>query len=399
MNAAKLGAALGWFMLSEADRNAATRYLSKLTPDGTRDELGFAPIHFAFADKFFPGTSVQHAQLRYVFFVAWSYAELVAGTAGRAFPTEELVRIERRYSLRLIEEVGDPENSGISGWMKYVAGQRPVVRASTIYWSALKSWGILACLEGFRDPPTETALRRSWPHLVDHADGDGMRAAPKRLFPDLPTPPPNWRNGSGPLRLTLTRPEASFIRRKWRTAGPDGAAPLMSKLVEAGVNPESLWSKSIRDLASPEERHALVLARHAASVACVARAAHSALIERQRNEDLGLGESAHADAFLDIVTRHRDAALALDVHALRREAGIDRRLEKFIERIQEWLRARGDLNALHDAVAAREDQLKQGRAFLASKQRRVDWKKGIATPLDYRWPTVRAMIARIAEAA
>jgi hypothetical protein len=55
--------AVGWFMLSEADRSAAERYLSKLASDGTRDELGFAPIHFAFANRFFPGTSVQHAQL------------------------------------------------------------------------------------------------------------------------------------------------------------------------------------------------------------------------------------------------------------------------------------------------------------------------------------------------
>ena len=31
--------ALGWFMLSEADRDAAQRFLSKLSSDGTRDEL------------------------------------------------------------------------------------------------------------------------------------------------------------------------------------------------------------------------------------------------------------------------------------------------------------------------------------------------------------------------
>jgi hypothetical protein len=50
---------IGWFMLSESDRTAACRYLAKLSSDDTRDELGFAPIHFAFADRFFPGTSVQ----------------------------------------------------------------------------------------------------------------------------------------------------------------------------------------------------------------------------------------------------------------------------------------------------------------------------------------------------
>ena len=52
---------IGWFMWSEGDRDAAGRSLAKLSTDGTRDELGFAPIHVAFADRFFPGTAVQHA--------------------------------------------------------------------------------------------------------------------------------------------------------------------------------------------------------------------------------------------------------------------------------------------------------------------------------------------------
>lgn len=123
-------------MLSEADRDAAHRFLSKISSDGTRDELGFAPIHFAFADRFFPGTSVQHQQLRYVFFVAWAYQELLAASDGGRFDHDRLFEVERRYSLRLMEGVPQLQNSGISGWMKYQARERPVVRASTIYWTA-----------------------------------------------------------------------------------------------------------------------------------------------------------------------------------------------------------------------------------------------------------------------
>ncbi|HWL69434.1 MAG TPA: DUF6361 family protein [Geminicoccus sp.] len=391
--------AIGWFMLSEADRNAATRYLSKLASDGTRDELGFAPVHFAFADRFFPGTSVQHAQLRYVFFVAWSYDELLKESAGRAFPAEALIRLERRYSLRLIKSVGELENSGISGWMKYVADQRPVIRASTIYWTALRSWRVVAPLDGTRESPTESALRRSWPHLIDHPDGDGARAAAKPLFQDLPAPPADWRSSSGPLRLDLTRQEADFIRGRWRAAGTGPEPTLMSKLVEAGVRPKSLWSLAVRRLASPGEKVCLDLARRAASVACVARAAHAALIERQRNEDLGLDDSVHAEALPALIAEHREATLELDVGALRRETGIDGQLAAFIEAVQNWLRAGRGLEALHPVIAQREHDLKQGRAFLANERRRADWRKGIATPLDYRWPIVRGMISRIAEAA
>jgi Family of unknown function (DUF6361) len=74
---------LGWAWLSERERLLAEQALSDLGPDGTRDELGFAVIHFAYADRFFPGTSVQYPALRYVWFVCWSYLELQLPLARR----------------------------------------------------------------------------------------------------------------------------------------------------------------------------------------------------------------------------------------------------------------------------------------------------------------------------
>jgi hypothetical protein len=77
--------AIGWFMLSETDRAASARLLEQSEADGTRDELGFGVIHFAYSDRFFPGTSVQHGRLRYIFFLAWTYRELIGASAGRSF--------------------------------------------------------------------------------------------------------------------------------------------------------------------------------------------------------------------------------------------------------------------------------------------------------------------------
>lgn len=67
---------LGWTWLSQTERRAAEQVLLNAGPDGTRDELGFSTIHLAYSDRFFPGTSVQHTSLRYVWFVCRSYLEL-----------------------------------------------------------------------------------------------------------------------------------------------------------------------------------------------------------------------------------------------------------------------------------------------------------------------------------
>lgn len=387
--------AIGWFMLSEADRDAAHRFLSKLSSDGTRDELGFAPIHFAFADRFFPGTSVQHQQLRYVFFVAWTYQELLADSDGGRFDRNRLFEVERRYSLRLMEGVPQLQNSGISGWMKYQAQERPVVRASTIYWTALRSWRIASPIAGIGYAPTESQLQAAWPRLITRDDSDALRASVTALFEDIPRAPDSWRHKSGPLDFELRGVEADYIRRKWRQAGPGGTPPLLSRLAEAGVCTVSLWSRKVQDVASTEERNLLALARRAASIACIARGAYAALVEAKRNVDLEIDERLHSDALPELIAQHREAALETNLDALRAATRMDGNLTRFVQEVLEWVRAGRKLDGISRALETRERELKRERAYLLNAKRRVDWRKDVATPLDYRWPVVREMIIRV----
>lgn len=387
--------AIGWFMLSEADRDAAHRFLAKLSSDGTRDELGFAPIHFAFADRFFPGTSVQHQQLRYVFFVAWAYQELLAESDGRRFDRDRLFEIERRYSLRLMEGVPQLPNSGISGWMRYQAKERPVVRASTIYWTALRSWQIASPIAGLKDAPTETQLQAAWPRLISRDDSDALRTSVIELFEDIPSAPDGWTRKSGLLDFELRDVEAQYIRRKWTKAGPGGTRPLLSRLANAGVSPKSLWSRKVREVASTEDRDLLKLARRAASIACIARAAYAALVEAKRNVDLEIDERLHSDALPELVAEHSEAALETDVDALRAATRMDGNLTRFVREVLDWVRSGGALDGISRALETRERELKLERAYLLNAKRRADWRKDVATPLDYRWPVVREMIIRV----
>lgn len=393
--------AMGWFMLSESDRASAARYLDTLASTDTRDELGFGPIHFSYADRFFPGTSVQHERLRYVFFIAWTYEEIRQATVGEPFPIDMMIGIEERYSRRLMKTVPALENSGISGWTKYLVNQTPVVPASRIYWSSLRTWRLLNSLHQRHEPPSQRDLHRFWPSLVRHDDGgDAARISSTILFDNLPAAPPDWRQKRGLLPFKLTHNEAAYIRLKWRSAGAiGGEPPLLSKLVEAGIAPTSLWSDEILTVANPRERLALAYARGAASLACIARAAYSALVEQRRNRDLDRNDREHFEALPELINVHRSQALQLNLEGLARDAALDRSLYRFLNRIQSWASLKGTLAEIEATVVHREHELKDDRAYLSNETRRATWSKRIAEPLDYRWTKVSGLISEVLEAA
>ena len=66
----------GWTMPSRDAVRRAGRALES-AEQGVRDEVGFLIIHDAYANRFFPGTSVQQTRLRYILFVPWIYKRLL----------------------------------------------------------------------------------------------------------------------------------------------------------------------------------------------------------------------------------------------------------------------------------------------------------------------------------
>ena len=74
---------------------------------------------------------------------------------------------------------------------------------------------------------------------------------------------------------------------------------------------------------------------------------------------------------------------------------MDGNLTRFVQEVLEWIRSAGALDGIARALETRERELKRERAYLLNANRRAEWRKGVATPLDYRWPVVREMIIRI----
>ena len=100
---------LGWTLLSrDALKRAET--LARNDVQSVRDEIGFLALHQAYADRFFPGTSVLHTRLRYVLFVPWIYQGLIEDGVR-----ERVAESINQAELNLVGQLRMSGESGIIG--------------------------------------------------------------------------------------------------------------------------------------------------------------------------------------------------------------------------------------------------------------------------------------------
>ena len=133
--------ALGWAGLS---RSTLKRAEARLVADseGLRDEVGVSPLHTAYANRFVPGTFVQHqTRLRYALFVPWQIKALlrdrerVRSAQARDAPEQADLNLGRRL----------PDVDGVRtiGRWSAQAGRRIAIPPSQLYRVALGAWGVL----------------------------------------------------------------------------------------------------------------------------------------------------------------------------------------------------------------------------------------------------------------
>ncbi|TGS92714.1 hypothetical protein EN814_24040 [Mesorhizobium sp. M2D.F.Ca.ET.171.01.1.1] len=394
---------LGWVWLSQQERRAAEQALDNLGPDGTRDELGFGVIHFAYADRFFPGTSVQHTALRYVWFVCWSYLELQQRYSGGAFPRNELARIEDRTGHKLIKYYGPVDGQGIIGGRVLRVGRSPVTKPSAVYWNAMRSWGLVAPINNATDPPGRSEIHWRWGELTSRSprpevDPDSARP----IFVEPPPQPDRWRVEDRPLSFALDNKydEAGRIRRAWaRQRDALGRPTLLSRLAERRTAaPTSMTNQEVLNLCLPDEKVSLRRARQAGALAAIARALHTAMVQRMKDAS----ESAMADVrrWLENAVRDYGAdAAKLDLVGLRFDVPEVDKLVKLIEATQAWLaEGAGDFTRLEPIYREREMLQKPGRALLArtAGDRRALWRPHDIGPLTYRWDRVAGFLNQLA---
>jgi len=220
---------LGWTMLSWEEMRQVERALSSGEQD-TRDEIGFLLIHQGFADRLFPGTSVLHRRVRYALFVPWLYLR-AAHNRLRGIDLDTMIRrLLVELAIRLKQIGGEPYDVIGGDKLGQLTSQPP----DRVYWTALRSWGLL--LPGV-DTRSE-ALRRlrtaaRSPTLDD--DGGSLLDDATELFSGLPDRPAGWDDSDVALNFRMPRHEREFLRRKLgQLTRPDDAPALLAQLVEAG---------------------------------------------------------------------------------------------------------------------------------------------------------------------
>jgi hypothetical protein len=161
----------------------------------------------------------------------------------------------------------------------------------------------------------------------------------------------------------------------------------------------SMWDPQVLRLTEGNERAAFERASLAASLVCIGRAIHAALVERERNKDLRANEHLHNDTLEIVRKAHRNRAIELDLKLLRGDVKMDPVLFSLLENIQLWADTGGPIQPLFEQVRNREYELKGDLAYLVSPERREGWEKKPAQPLEYRWPIVERLLGDLAKAA
>lgn len=395
---------LGWTVLS---RDALRRAEAQLREDteSVRDEIGFLNLHQAYANRFFPGTTVLQTRLRYIIFVPWMYENLILRneipSAWRAIQEEEMSLVKRLKHLGL--------DQGVIGGRSF---PKPTSQpAAMVYWIALQSWGILRKLPDGSHPSrgqVHQYLQKSRRETSLRDDDHQPLSERHSLFVTLPDKPENWGKASEPLDFNLTSDEAKWIRSQLMAiTRQQGQPSVLALLAEYNLhlrNISTLWSQEIMEILDDEEKQVVQRASHVSALAAIGRAAYQAMAEMMCDQIDQLSSSTTCRDFLYELVRsdYAERALQLDVDQIPIDAPhlIGHSILRILAETQEWLRNPIALQKLLPLYRHVEVMRKGRRAQLAEnlagKQRRAEWQPDEnpqPSPLHYRWGNVQRLLS------
>ena len=393
---------LGWVLLS---REALSRAETQLRDDimGVRDEVGFLLLHSAYANRFFPGTSVLHTRLRYVLFIPWIYLDLIRHSS-REDISQQVVNAETFLAGRLLHQDGTIGKRGYPN----PTSQQPTMA----YWTALGTWGILKPRPDGSWPSKSQIHRtiRSEKVITHMQDDDGRPLDEvQELFIALPPLPSKWKEQRERLSFRLLKRERMFLKRQligvMRKDEPLTPS-LLSRLAE-GINElnddisDFPWSPAIKRHADAEDKAALIRASQVAALSAVGRGVYAAMVEELREKEDGANPGQkHRQHLREVINQYSTSAKSLQLEKLTHDINyLPPYLNNVLIATQEWLSKPKSVLVLRDAYAKAEDVRKGRRArlnrTLFAKQRRAEWdpeEQTLATPIHYRWFNIRRLL-------
>lgn len=371
---------LAWIDFDEADRQRARRIMALFNESVARDELGMGSILGAIGDHLFPGVTTIHTRLRYVFFVPWLFKDIQRhGNGAESFEREKR---ERYVALVDALEAGG-EQTGVIGRF---ARSRLQTSPGSIYWGALRAWGI----RRFDSLPVDSRL-----------DSLGGWA------PNLPSPPSGWLNRT---TFDLTEEEAGFLVDRLVNSNPRCLLTHLAKTASTD-HCTYIWEhpavKSFPERARTIVEHARVFSEVIFGASLLYNLLLSELCERREWIDLYEGKIKHWAS--DILDRNAARQWSLDDfwctigHPNHRIRVTTR---SFVANWRDLAVQYGadvasrDTKEARQLVMDRERALKRAKSRIDNKSARDRWQGSSgAYRLDFRWRVAGSHIRDIANAS
>lgn len=391
-----------WLDHSDTERQRFLEAIDRFKETETRDELGLGSIRDAFADLFFPGTSVIQTRARYFLFVPWMYLHLEARKTSSAEIEAKARRAETRL-IQVLKASGDP-----AGTLGARAGETLKRLPSNVYWLGLRAWKI-RLFDGSQDDYHRSLDRfYSLAAAVRH-DDDGERLDGRlrhNWHTGLPEPPSEFPEAA---TFALPKDEARYLVERIQLAAPGS---LLAFLARRGrpADVDLAWQHPQLGEFPAAVREALSHAQLLAETMHGAAWLYNVMLAEERAKATGRKEpveefrAALSDWAQELAGRGR----AIDTwdrgafwQLVRLHGNVSRTTEAFVEgwcRLAPWDRGDGgaDDKAARELVRHRERQLKGARARLGNPRALELWGGQSGTGrLDYRFRAASRLISDI----
>jgi hypothetical protein len=392
---------IAWLDTSSEEQRRVRELIALFTQTESRDELGIGQIRDAFSETLFPGTSVIQTRARYFLFVPWIYKEgrrlARGGPALKAWADRQ-----ERKLVEALREAGDVE-----GLIGRRAGPAVKILPSTIYWSGLARFGILA-----RDVASDQLETLSPQQGYLEADELALRAV-DGWHPTIPAAPSGFP-GRVDGGFDLTHEEAVWLAERVLETVPD---TLLAHVVGRTGPPDpdswAPWADSgCLDAPLPiidqlEHARLFSLGMHGAALLynlLIAEnyeaAGHTTIPDPVSTYRVALDEWSDdcRDASAQLRSWDRDGMWEV---VLRASPRIGPRTRAFVDA---WLntvcrgktRGVGDDSQLRRLVGDRERVQKKAQSRLDNERLLRTWSgHSGSAQLTYRWPQVRRIVTDV----
>lgn len=389
---------VSWLDVS-AEEHRRMRELAALFELGeAREELGLASLRDDIADALFPGTSTLHTRARYALIVPWCFQ--AAARAGGSM--EDLARVERQAIETLRNAKVD-----MPGLLGRTAGAGLKTLPSSLYWSALQRWGVVAERMSRPEALANSLDRRR------HAE-DESNDRTESIWDVLPAPDGFPKRIDGGLDLAPA--EQVWLRERMLASAPDSLLAHFATNAPSAESPAP-WDDPAAGDAPPQVRELLELARGFSALMHGAQLLYNLLLAEARlaarPDDASFQEAVPlfraalsswaqrpglASTLEDWRLESLEAALRVGPA---RPRATDRDTAVFVRQWQRLVSG-NDLNGVADddqaraLVERRELHVKGTKARLRSERRLLSWGGSSgAGALTYRWGTVRGLMLDI----